>query len=79
MVFALQNRWPEAEVAFAARLKDKPDDNEARWRRAVSLRRIGRVDEAEREFAIAATAAPKDAAMLKAWAAAGGVEPAATP
>ncbi len=72
LVFALQNRWPEAEVAFALCVQKDPNDAEARWRRAVSLRRIGRLKEADEEFAEAQKLAPNDAARDKAWTAAGG-------
>ena len=72
LVFALQNRWPEAEAAFAVVVHENPNDAEARWRRAVSLRRLGRLKEAEDEFAEAQKLAPNDAARDKAWTAAGG-------
>ncbi len=72
LVFSLQDRWADAEAAFATSVRQNPGDAEARWRRAVSLRRLGRLAEAEQEFAAARQLAPTIPTMAKAWTAAGG-------
>ena len=70
LIYGLQSRWREAELAFAESGRVNPDDEETAWRHAVCLLRLGQTDQATKTYGQILAKRPPGADMSSAWAAA---------